>query len=350
LNDRPRSGFRVLSLDLQDVQSGREFVERLIDKCTSDGELLHLLKAGGNHIRMLLERVKEVTIPGVGGIKLEKRDEATWQDVASQVIAALERSPAPLLFLFDEFPEMLRRIADKSQAEAEQLLLWFRSIRLQAKNEFRRHRFIVAGSTGLEFLLNRRLTAPGAINDLLQLTLAPLTPECATGLCRELAAECRFTMGEDAISHLLDLVGQPVPYFIQMLFSQLQQAWPKGKSPMTSADVDRVYRDRVQGRACQQYFAHYRTRLKRWADLEPVANQILAKIAHTDAPVPEEHLRSFYDGMRGSAGINDQFDRLMADLECDWYLKQTDDGYVFDMPIMRDWWRRWHKPHRTRAA
>ena len=60
---------------------------------------------------------------------------------------------------------------------------------------------------------------------------------------------------------------------------------------------------------------------------------------------------SLYDVYRKARkrGAHEQeFDELIADLECDWYLAldvRTNE-YFFQVDVMRDWWLRWYGARR----
>jgi hypothetical protein len=152
----------------------------------------------------------------------------------------------------------------------------------------------------------------------------------------------------------LDLIGPRVPYFIHLLFSQLAQLRPEQKQPVTDATVRQVYANQVLGRACKHYFDHYRDRLSRYGKpLERAAMAVLRAVA--EAPqgrVGGSALFDTYRKARGKGATEAEFDELLADLECDWYLSldpQTNEFY-FMVNVMRDWWRRWYGARRRGPA
>ena len=59
-----------------------------------------------------------------------------------------------------------------------------------------------------------------------------------------------------------------------------------------------------------------------------------------------------YRKSRGRGAGQTEFDELLADLECDWYVSldpQTNE-YYFMVDVMRDWWRRWYGSARRGAG
>jgi hypothetical protein len=144
---------------------------------------------------------------------------------------------------------------------------------------------------------------------------------------------------------MLDIIGQPVPYFIHLLFSQLGQLPSDQRQPLTDAVLDRVYRERVIGPTCKHYFNYYQSRLRQYGNIETAARRVLRTIV--EAPrgrASRSELYGVYRKARRSGVSEDQFSEMMADLECDWYVTLDPDTneYYFRINIMRDWWRRWY--------
>jgi hypothetical protein len=224
---RPQGDYLPLSFDLEDVTSAPEFIARVVEGCRGHPQLRPLLERAGDAVKGFLawipKQIEEVGAgQGLPHIKFRESVEKDWEGVARRVMHELEQADAPLLFIFDELPEMLKKIARaKGEAEAVRFISWFRTVRLDEREALRRHRFVVGGSTGLNYLLDRRLGCPETFNDFQRLTVDPLDFPTAERLCRDLAASYGLTVAEEPVKHLLAVIGQPVPYFIQLVFSML---------------------------------------------------------------------------------------------------------------------------------
>jgi hypothetical protein len=55
-------------------------------------------------------------------------------------------------------------------------------------------------------------------------------------------------------------------------------------------------------------------------------------------------LYDVYRKARKRGATETEFDELLADLECDWYLVLDvhTNEYSFMLHVMRDWWKRWY--------
>lgn len=349
LLERPRSGFIPVALDLVDVDSPAEFAVRLTEAILAQSRLravLHAAKSLPAALkRVIMDSVDAVEIEGVK-VELRESVEATWRETVRRLVRELEKVDATIVFLLDEFPVMLASMADKHGAEtAQSFMAWFSGLRMQAKDVLRRHRYVIAGSIGIDTLL-RRINPPDKLRDFERLAVGAIAEEDAVRLAHDLAGLLDIEMTEVLIRAGLDLIGPRVPFFIHLLFSQLAQLRPTERHPLTQPTLDRVYREQVIGPTCKHYFDHYRDRLARYGKpLERSALAVLRAVA--EAPggrVGASALFDVYRKARGRGARETEYDELLADLECDWYLclhPQTSE-YYFMVNIMRDWWQRWY--------
>jgi hypothetical protein len=344
----PPDGLTPIWLHLEDVQDGPQFAARLIAAVRTDATIGNKLKAIGQRGAQILSRLEEIGIDGIFQAKLKPAEAAEWPELAAGVLAALEGASQPILFLWDELPAMLATIAEREGPEkAREYLAWFRSLRLDGNDHLRLHRFVVAGSTGLNYLLDRRLARPELINDFRRVEVGPLEAPADRELCTALAGAARFTVHDKAIDHLLKRIGQPVPYFIQLFFAQAELTRTRIGAELTISAIDAVFKSHVVGRPCKAYFDQYRRRLQRYLpEVEAAVVAMLAVIAMSPGPVDTESLYAIYRSHVGPSAGRAGFADLLADLECDWYLECNPETgtYSFYMAVMRDWWRRWYRP------
>ena len=224
---------------------------------------------------------------------------------------------------------------------------------MRQKDELRRFRFIIGGSTGIDIIL-RRLQAPDKLNDFCRLPVEPLNREGGEVLLLRLAETYDLNFPKEAIEWLFELIGPPVPYFIHLFVSQIILNPDMGGRPLTPEDVKEVYQKRVLGPGCRHYFEPYRARLRRYgASGEQAAIAILRAVA--EAPggrVSEGVLYDVYRKARRRGASDVEFREIMADLECDWYvsLDTATNEYFFLMDIMKDWWKRFYRSLGTKKS
>ncbi len=345
----PHPGYLPLSFDLEDVDSPEEFVWRVTKELLSHNKTRAFLggvrKLPASIMNWVKDTFDEAEFEGAK-VKFKAAIREDWGEAAKRLLMELEKADDTIIFLFDELPAMLDRIIAKQGDEAARdFLAWFRPVRIAQKDILRRHRFIVAGSVGIDQIL-KRLGATDRLVDFTRLTVEPLGPEWADKLARALGATFELNWSPELSLKLFELIGAPVPYFIHIFFSQLGQMPKAEHSRLTIPDLERIYRERVLGPTCRNYFDHYSTRLKRYgAGGQKAAQAILRSVAGRGR-ISRPALFDIYHKAQGRGASEQGFDDLMADLEYDWYLRLDPDTneFYFRLKIMQDWWRRWYPP------
>ena len=344
---RPHAGFLPLSFELEDVDSSEEFVWRITRELLVHDGVRRLLSNARKLPASLMGWVKdtfdEAEFEGAK-VRFKEQIREDWREAAKRMLAELEKADETLLFLFDEMPRMIERISEKRGDEsAREFLDWFRTVRLEQKDVLRRHRFIVAGSVGVDLVLHR-LGAVAAFTDFARLPVEPLDNAPAGQLAEDLAASFGITWTPELSARLFALIGSPVPYFIHIFFSQLGQLPKASRAALTLDNLDQVYATRVLGPTCRRYFGHYGSRLTRYGKMgEKSAYAILQAVASRNQ-VSRPALYEIYRKTRGRNADEHEFDELLADLEYDWYLR-LDPGtneFFFRLKVIQDWWKRWY--------
>jgi len=352
---KPHGGYWPVYFDLEDVDSPAEFVWQVTRTLLSNDRVREFLNGARSLPGKLREWVKEnFDELEFDGAKIKFKDAVrdNWRDIARRLLLEMEKFDNTVIFIFDELPAMLETVQAKhGEDAARDFMAWLRVVRLQQKDQLRRHRFVVGGSIGIDLIL-RRLNSVDKLNDFERLYVEPLQKEVAKQLVGDLAETMHVDLSAELSDRILELIGPPVPYFIHMLFSQLGQLPAAKRQPLEAGTLDRVYRHRVLGPTCKHYFDHYRERLKRYGKSgEKSAIAILSTVAERER-VSESALYDVYKKAKGRGASELGFSELLADLECDWYLvlDPHTNEFFFMVDVIRDWWRRWHRAPKGRRA
>ena len=346
---KPRANFLPLAFELEDVDSAEEFVWRITREILAHDKVREVLSQTRRLPTALMQWVKnsfdEAEFEGAK-IKFKSSIKEDWREAARRMLAELEKIDQTVIFLFDELPAMLDRIIEKQgEAAARDFLAWFRTVRLEQKDVLRRHRFIVAGSVGIDQIL-RKLGATDKLVDFARLTVEPLENPIGERLAEDLARAYAIGWNSQLSARLFESIGAAVPYFIHIFFSQLGQLPSAQRTGLTVEQLEQVYRERMLGPTCRHYFDHYSNRLRRYGKtVEKAAVAILCAVAG-QGRISRVALYELYRKARGKGASDREFDELMADLEYDWYLR-LDPGtneFYFRLKVMQDWWRRWYPP------
>jgi hypothetical protein len=254
----------------------------------------------------------------------------------------VEQSLETIIFILDEFPMMIDRMARSAthRQEAITLLRWLRALRQRPENS--RVRFLIAGSIGIDQVLNQ-LGEIKSINDFEVMRLEPFPPKVADAFLKELGDSASLPLATAIRRKMMDLVGTLVPFFLQILFSEIHKAHTLDGEPITPRKVERIYRDKVLGVDCKTYFDHYYSRLRDYyqPNEEKALKRILRELAVAGTLSRDVCWQFFRDIIGQGANIED-FNRLMTDLENDFYIRFECEAqrYEFACKLLRDWWLR----------
>ena len=346
---KPRPGYHVVYIEVEAISTPESFAAELIAALLANDKVRSILsnikKLPLEIVNFVTNRVEEVDVEGVK-IKLKQALGDSWQTTTRKLLLEMEKTTETPIFIIDEFPQFIDNIS-RSQGEdqAKSFLSWFRSLRMRQKDELRRFRFILGGSTGIDVIL-RRLRASDKLNDCFRLPVEPVSRKDGERIIEGLAQRYELDFTEEAIESFFELIGTPVPYFIHLFVSQIiLDPTMKGK-PLTPQDLQKVYRLRVVGPSCRSYFDYFRQRLERYGvPGERAAIAVLREIA--EAPkgrISDSALYEIYRKARKKGASDVEFREIMADLECDWYvsLDTATNEYFFLIQIMKAWWNRFY--------
>src|ERR1035437_766112 len=347
---RTRPGYLAVYLDVEDIHYPEVFCSHLIAGLLEHSSLRKLVSGIKGLPKKLTEfigdRVQKIKIDMLE-IELKEIVGESWSSVARTLILEMEKAEETVLFIIDEFPQLIENLARKHGDEAARgFLQWFRSLRMKQKDVLRRYRFVLAGSTSIDLSL-RRLDVPDKLNDFYRVPIEALSPEHADALLDSLSEVSGLRFTAEGRKALFELVSPPVPYFLQLFVSQILMEEKFRKKELGAEEVGDVYRRRVLGPTCRAYFDYYRQRLKHYG--EPgrrAALALLQQVAHAPAGrVSNSMLYDVYRKARGRGASSFEFDEIMADLESDWYLQldPRTNEYCFLLNVMRDWWKRFYR-------
>jgi len=180
------------------------------------------------------------------------------------------------------------------------------------------------------------------MNDFEHLKLKPFSDPVADRFLQALSESHDIPLPAAARKKVLQLIGTSVPYFLQIMFSEIAKASKERGIAPTPAAVQALYQDTVLGVDCKPYFDHYYGRMREHYDEqdEKAAKAILRTIAILGA-LKRDTCYQIYRKEREGADI-ERFNCLMANLENDFYVgfNSRQGTYLFSCKLLRDWWLR----------
>ena len=339
--DRPISGARCFFVDVESVDSEAQFAARILRKLYSEepeGAWWARLSDG---VRDVLSRVGKVAA-GPVEVDLSRALESDWRESATTILTLLRGLDGHKVLLIDEFPRFVQRLLMKEGGpQRTQLLLdWFRELRISRELEEAKVHFLLAGSIGLDAVVSRS-NLSGSINDLEVFHLGPLVAgqdrQLIDALCRGEALE----LPEAVRQRICEAIDWPVPYHLQLVFSEVLRAVKfRAMDPSPRLVDDCV--EALTGPERRKNFAHWEERLRDPLATKPERDwiaEILRAAARDPEGITREHAAELKH--RHAPALELDVDALLLSLHHDGYLVLDGARWRFGSSLLRRWWLRW---------
>jgi hypothetical protein len=354
LLDHPGPGWKPIHVDAESIREPVNFVIALLDALMRDQAVQKFLLTSWKRIKGwtagLLESVELGTPWDVDvKLKLKQKLKADWEQKSEGLLCKLceYNKDAKILFIIDELPVMLHLFRDNNVPDADirGFLYWFRKLRADPGIGLTNCRFLIGGSIGIEPYLSR-LGAIDSFNDFERITLSDLGSKNAESLLRILLEGHGIKLSAISIRECLNLIGTPIPYFIQVLAAEIANDHAYRSGPIGPQRLRQLYENRVLGASCKGYFQHYYDRLRYYDKTEEKAAKAMLKelaLSHSTS-LSKDHIRAVYRKIIGESANDDGFAQIISTLENDFYIthQHKDGRYIFASKILCDWWRRYY--------
>ena len=355
LRDHPENAFQVVSINVQDLTHPADFFQVLLDAFhDAHPEFLRdQLAAGWELVSGVLEKVESI---GAGGFKLALRgsDPAwreNWRRHGDALLARARDTGVPILFIIDEFPDMLLNLSGEDEGLLRDFLAWFRTQRQNPAPTRDSNRWLVGGSVNLTGTLDA-LGMVDLVNDLEDVPLPPLTDEDIETFVTDMLGGRDVQFADDVPQRLIARLGRPIPLFMQMATHDLYRRWKREQRGIVATDVDTVFDEMIVGSAARTRLQHYHSRIRQYyaEPRQSIAHALLGQISASESGLRRATLRQETERGLGELGATlpaherrRLFNQLMFDLENDFYIVEVEEGfYDFASGVLKSWWRKYH--------
>jgi hypothetical protein len=336
-----------LHLDLQDATTSAGFVHKLGMAVSEHKPLWKkacvLFK---NTLSKITSKIESISYADLNIALREDLSGPTWQAKGERLFAILADHDQRVVLFVDELPILVSRLirsegtADErsGKADADTLLSWLRARCLEHNG---RIGMALAGSIGLEPMLGvAGLSA--TLNHCTPFPLEPWDTPTARECLKALAAYRRLELTDNEADRMLELLGCPIPYHVQLFFSCLRDhCTHEGRSSCSPEEIETIYRHQMVGTRGHAEMSHLEERLRREMSDEQyaLAMSLLTRIAVQGSLTPGQARdtaeRLGLPPQQAASLLSDVVHLLLHD----GYLRRTADGYTFVSHLLRDWWK-----------
>jgi uncharacterized protein len=346
LRRSPIEGWTFFYSDLERFSSPGELVADMIAHLIHDKRTRNWLDVAAGlipfrqSIANAINRIKTFSFFGTIRVDIAEAIGAHWRSTAEKLQRRLAHLPpdAKLVFIHDELSILVSKILQKENGvrEAEALLGWLRSLR-QDPALLGKILFIAGGSISLDGVL-RRHGMSASINDFAVFCLDVWSQEIARDFLIALGKTYSLPLTDSHISEMLKLLGDPVPYHVQLMFQTVHDLSEGHPERITVDLIEQAFNERLAGRSGAPHLAHYAERLVNVLDQD-------------DLVIARKVLRSACRSVRGirRSAITistDQEGKLHAVVDLlieDGYLRASGETLQFRSNLLREYWHRFQR-------
>lgn len=343
LRDKPPDGWIVFYSDLEGGSKASDCVADMLAQIARNSTTRNWIDVATGAIpfrEAIADVFRRVTAIGIEVIRVELKGAMAgdWAGAAKQLQKRFTTLPPDfrILFIHDELPYLISNILreENGVTEVERLMSWLRTLR-QAPDLAGKISFLVGGSISLSTVLKRH-NLSGLINDFSVFSIEPWTSDTAQSFLQQVGADNEFRLDTPNIRKMLSLLGEAVPYHVQLLFQEVRQICGGDATKINDEVIERAFYDRLVGPTGSPHLDHYAQRLEHILSEEEIAiaRQILDIAAKSE------------DGTERAA-IPDlpppQSDHMVAIIQLlleIGYLIAEDGNLRFRSNFVREYWRR----------
>ncbi len=355
LRDHPENGFSVVLINVQDLAHPADFFQVLLDEFhdAHPDFVRDRLAADWGLVGVVLGKVDGI---GVAGFKLALRRSdpdwnKNWRQHGATFLGRARNTGVPILFIVDEFPDMLLNLSRENKGLLREFLAWFRTQRFNPAPAKDSIRWLVGGSVNLVMTLDS-LGLVDLVNDFDDVPLPLLSDGGIEFFVKEMLSGCGVSFDDDVPQRLINLLGSPIALFMQMATQDLYRLWKREQRRIVAADVDAIFGAMIVGPSARTRLQHFRSRIdQHYADPKrSIAHALLSQVSVSESGLRRVTLMRETERALTEFGVTlpdrerrQMFNQLLLDLENDFYLVEVQEGsYDFASGVLKSWWKKYH--------
>lgn len=327
----PKAGWKVYYMEIEGTEDQEDFVIELMEKV--DKNIKQKIKGVFVSLKDTTDEFEFFEFR----LKLRRELKNDWNSKGKKIFEQINKVNNNTIIVLDELPTFLQNLEKKYHDDGKSIRLflqWLRVIRQSNKI-----RFILCGSVGIDNLLaEHNLT--NTINDLERIDVPPFTDDVAKGMIKKLLDRYDIKYENKHIDNILEEIGIPVPYFIQLFVKAILINTKYGKFPLTDEIIKFSYKKGVLGVQGQKDLKWYLDRLKiefKGIEYRTVLKILdhLAKFGPTDVKILETIFTTSYKKNDKPLFLN-----LIRKLISGFYINKDEEKktYSFHTKVLKDLW------------
>lgn len=323
----------TLEINLEEIKTEQGFVKLLIEKLQSENWWKKQLSKTVTNFEQTLSSIN--TNLEYSGVKVNFEWKSQKEDVYDKLKSLLNNKEETLIMV-DEVTVLLNSLIkndiENGINDVEFFLNWLRSFRQVSGTKIR---WIFCSSIGIDNFTNMH-NLSYTLNDVEPLHISEFTSEQAVEFVKALAISENLEFANNDVSYLLNKLGWNLPYFIQILFSNINQLVKIHNKSICNETTDEAYNNLIN----EKHLNTWAERLNEYNDFVPFANILLKHLSGISAGESRDNLYNLlFNKINDTDKTETILSKLLYMLKNDGYLINTQENkYTFRSPFLRDFW------------
>ena len=328
IQEKKNLGWKCVYIDLEETATEEGFLGLIVESFRENGIWKQVAEGMSKGLVSVLESIEKISL---GPVQFDFGKKEDQEDLYKN-LKELIRHDEDTFIVVDELTLFLT-ILSKRDDGVEQvafILNWLRSLRQVSKTKVR---WLFCGSVGLRNFTSA-MNLGYTVNDLTEFSLDELSRDEAAGLLLELCKSEKIEMSDELVEYTLRKLYWNIPYFIQIIFSNLAEDY---EEKITREDIDAAYRNLCS----ENYLSTWSERLVEYGEYELSARQVLKLLATRPEGIERESMLN--NLMTGKDASKIEFvdyilSKVLSMLENDGYIMKKGALRMFRSPLLRDYW------------
>ena len=333
LTNNPKDNWRACYIDLEGENCPEEFVFSILKTMTNKPECIECLS----------DELVEKVLPNRLLADKQKFYDQEWNKIQEDWIAyadnffnSINLENGPLLIILDEFSFLAENILNNPNSRKDgldKLLDWFGTIRKKRSKEIF---FIVSGSEHLPSFLDS-VGIENNLSDLVTIHLDTFDLETTRAFIFLTMTKQNISISQEECDYILELMGAPIPYFLQLFLDILVKKCREGKD-ISKSSIESIYRHELLGTESKRHFESIKRQLNHYdiidSNYSSAAKEIIELLA-INKSVEKKILENEWVHITNKAGSFQSMYEIMRD---DFYLEEQNEHVKMVSKILKDWW------------
>ncbi len=331
LDKAKTKGWNTLELNLEEVKSEDGFIKLFIEKLEETSWWQKSLAKAGSLLGGILENLKPNIEYGGATLSLEWKNNKT--DIYSKLKNLLDHNEQTLIMV-DELTILLNGLLKNKDGinDVEFFLNWLRSFRQTSGTKIK---WIFCSSIGIDNFTNLH-NLSYALNDVDSFPIDEFNHDEAVKFIKKLADSESLNFTDEHIAYTLEKLGWNLPYFIQILFSNIDQFVKIQGKDISEETINEAYLRLIN----EKHLNTWDERLNEYGDYEIYSRLVLKNLSKIKEGENRANLFNvLYAKIEDEEKTEQVLNKLLYMLRNDGYIIDTKElKYAFRSPLLRDFW------------